>query len=92
MIWFYDLEILEIQNVIIFFAQRLGRERNVCIRGGVEDTTFEAKTKNSKKNTRQRPRTEFLRTRLLEAKNKNGRGQGQGRRHNFSKLWLVNFQ
>ena len=49
MIWFYDLEILEIQNVIIFFAQRLWRERNVCIRGGVEDTTFEAKTKNSKK-------------------------------------------
>ena len=43
MIWFYDLENLEIQNVIIFFAQLYWMERNVCIKGGVEDTTFEAK-------------------------------------------------
>ena len=45
-------------------------------RGGVEETTFEAK--DSKKNPRQRPRTYFSRTDPLEAKVRNGRGRGPG--------------
>ena len=61
-------------------------------RGAVEDTTFEAKAKDSKKircqgqgptfrrQTLSRPRTE-----MVEAKAKDGE-------HNFSKLRSVNFQ
>ena len=44
-------------------------------RGGVEDTRLEAKAKDTK-NLRPRPRTAFLRTDPLEAKNRNARGQG----------------
>ena len=50
----------------------------VLIRGGVEDTRLEAKTKakDTKKNPRPRPRTAFSRTEPLEAKDRNARGQG----------------
>ena len=50
----------------------------VYIRGGVEDTRLEAK--DTKKNSRPRPRTAFPRTDTLEAKDRNVRGQGQGPR------------
>ena len=45
-------------------------------RGGVEDTRLEAKAKDTKKKTRPRPRTAFLRTDPIEAKDRNSRGQG----------------
>ena len=47
-------------------------------RGVVEDKRLEAKAKDTKKNSRRRPRTSFPRTDLLEAKDRNTRGQGQG--------------
>ena len=52
----------------------------ISTRGGVEDTMLEAKAKNTKKNSRPRPRTAFPRTDTLEAKDRNARGQGQGPR------------
>ena len=51
---------------------------NIIIRGGVEDTSLEAK--ETKKNPRPRPRTAFPRTDTLEAKDRNARGLGQGPR------------
>ena len=55
---------------------------NNCLisRGGVEDTSLEAKAKDTKKNPRPRPRTAFSRTDPLEAQDRNARGQGQGPR------------
>ena len=53
------------------------------IKGGVEDTTFEAKAKDSKKIRGQGPT--FGRQTLLRPRTDKDRG------HNFSKLWLVNF-
>ena len=59
------------------------------LRGGGEDTTLEAKARDSKKIRGQDPtfRGQTLsrpRTGMVEAKTKN-------RGHNFSKLWSVNF-
>ena len=53
-------------------------------RGGVEDTRLEAKAKDTKKNSRPRPRTAVPRTDPLEAKDRNARGQGQGHRRKCS--------
>ena len=50
-------------------------EDGIISRGGVEDTTLEAKAKDTKK--KPRPRTAFPRTDTLEAKDRNARGQGQ---------------
>ena len=55
------------------------------IRGGVEDTTLEAKAKDAKKNPRPRTRTALPRTDPFEAKDRNARGQDQGHRRKCSK-------
>ena len=52
----------------------------VLAKGGVEDTRLEAKTKDTKKNPRPRPKTALPRTDPLEAKDRNNRDQGQGPR------------
>ena len=49
---------------------------SLVTRGGVEDTRLEANAKDTKKNSRPRPRTAFPRTDTLEAKDRNARGQG----------------
>ena len=43
-----------------------------------------------KKKKNLRPRTDFSKTDLSEAKDRNGRAEDQG--HNFSKLWSANFR
>ena len=50
-----------------------------CLRSRcrVEDTRLEAKAKNTKKNSRSRPRTALPRTDPLKAKGRNARGQDQ---------------
>ena len=50
-------------------------------RGGIEDTTFEAKANNLKQSE---AKNRLIKTDPLKAKGRNGRGQGQ--RHNFPKL------
>ena len=45
-------------------------------RGGVRDTTIEAKAKDAKKKSKVKVNADFLRTDPLEANDRNGRGQG----------------
>ena len=60
---------------IISHYCQLSSNCELANRGGVVDTSLEAK--DTKKNPRPRPRTAFSRTDTLEAKDKNARGQGQ---------------
>ena len=65
------------------------KKLNHLSRGRVEDTTFEAKAKNSKK--KPRPRTDVARTDPLEAKNRNVRCQGQGLQTQFFSIMVGKF-
>ena len=67
---------MEIENKLI-------QQYTVHNRDGFEDTTFDAKAKDSKKNARQRPKTNFSKTDPLEAKDRNVRDQVQGPRAQF---------
>ena len=51
-------------------------QKRISAKGEVEDTRVKAK--DTKKNLRPRPRTNFPRTNPLVAKDRNNRGQGQG--------------
>ena len=69
------------RQIAVLWLFILRKQCTYCIiRGGVEDKRLKAKTKDTKKNSRPRPKTAFPRTDTLEAKDKNARGQSQGPR------------
>ena len=56
-------------------------------RGGVEDTSLEAKAKDTKKNPRLRPRTAFPRTDPLEAKDQGHNRKCSPKKKVFKKVF-----